>query len=65
MRKLTPQAGGSLQSEVDVLSKLVDDLHQFLLSDEGALAYRKEATNLVQLLEITTGSFNDAIAATG
>ncbi len=59
------EAIGSLQSEVGVLSKLVDDLHQLSLSDEGALAYRKQATDLVQLLEVTAGSFNERYRSHG
>jgi len=65
VRKLTPAAIGSLQSEVAVLSKLVDDLHQLSLSDEGALAYRKQATDLVQLLEVAAGSFNERYRSHG
>lgn len=57
VRKLTPEALVSLQNEVAVLSKLVDDLHQLSLSDKGALAYRKQAVDLVQLLEVVAGSF--------
>ena len=41
VRKLTPEAVSSLLMEVATLTKLVDDLHQLSLSDEGALAYRK------------------------
>lgn len=63
VRKLTPEAIASLQSEVVVLSKLVDDLHQLSLSDVGALAYRKQATDLVQLLEVTAGSFAERYRA--
>ncbi|SUB15958.1 Signal transduction histidine-protein kinase BaeS [Pantoea agglomerans] len=48
-----------------VLTKLVDDLHQLSLSDEGALAYRKQATDLVQLLEVTAGSFAERYRAHG
>ncbi len=65
VRKLTPEAIASLQSEVGVLSKLVDDLHQLSLSDEGALAYRKQATDLVQLLEVAAGSFNERYRSHG
>ncbi|MDT0176063.1 two-component system sensor histidine kinase BaeS [Pantoea sp. RRHST58] len=65
VRKLTPAAIGSLQSEVAVLSKLVDDLHQLSLSDEGALAYRKQATDLVQLMEVVAGSFNERYRSHG
>ncbi|QKJ87804.1 two-component system sensor histidine kinase BaeS [Paramixta manurensis] len=57
VRKLTPAAIGSLQAEVVTLTKLVDDLHQLSLSDEGALAYRKGNTDLVALLEVAAASF--------
>ncbi|GME30064.1 MULTISPECIES: two-component system sensor histidine kinase BaeS [Pantoea] len=65
VRKLTPIAIASLQSEVVVLTKLVEDLHQLSLSDVGALAYRKQATDLVQLLEVTAGSFAERYRAHG
>ncbi|WP_442797502.1 two-component system sensor histidine kinase BaeS [Pantoea vagans] len=65
VRKLTPDAIASLQSEVVVLTKLVEDLHQLSLSDVGALAYRKQATDLVQLLEVTAGSFAERFRAHG
>jgi two-component system sensor histidine kinase BaeS len=59
VRKLTPEAIISLQSEVVVLTKLVDDLHQLSLSDAGALAYRKQPVDLVNLLEVVAGSFGE------
>jgi len=57
VRHVTPEAISSLQSEVVVLTKLVDDLHQLSLSDAGALAYRKQPLDLVNLLEVVAGSF--------
>ncbi|MCE0489440.1 two-component system sensor histidine kinase BaeS [Pantoea sp. Mb-10] len=57
VRPLTQAAVASLQSEVVVLTKLVEDLHQLSLSDAGALAYRKQPVELVQLLEVVAGSF--------
>lgn len=63
VRKLTPEAVASLQSEVVVLTKLVEDLHQLSLSDEGALAYRKQRTDLAQLLEVVAGSFAERYRA--
>ncbi len=59
VRKMTPEAITSLQSEVVVLTKLVDDLHQLSLSDAGALAYRKQPVDLVNLLEVVAGSFGE------
>lgn len=57
VRKLTPESIVSLQGEVTTLTKLVDDVHQLSLSDEGALAYRKTETDLVPLLELVSGNF--------
>ena len=59
VRKMTPEAITSLQSEVVVLTKLVDDLHQLALSDAGALAYRKQPVDVVNLLEVVAGSFSE------
>jgi two-component system sensor histidine kinase BaeS len=59
VRKLTPEAISSLQSEVVVLTKLVDDLHQLSLSDAGALAYRMQPVDVVNLLEVVAGSFSE------
>lgn len=57
VRKLTPESIVSLQGEVSTLTKLVDDVHQLSLSDEGALAYRKSHTDLVPLLEMVASNF--------
>lgn len=58
VRKLTPESITSLQGEVSTLTKLVDDVHQLSLSDEGALAYRKSNTDLVPLLELVASNFS-------
>ncbi|KOC88295.1 two-component system sensor histidine kinase BaeS [Winslowiella iniecta] len=63
VRKLTPEALVSLQAEVVTLTKLVDDLHQLSLSDEGALAYRKSPTDVVSLLEVVGGIFRARFAS--
>ncbi|HBZ15835.1 two-component system sensor histidine kinase BaeS [Pantoea sp. NPDC088449] len=65
VRKLTPDAISSLQSEVSLLTKLVDDLHQLSLSDAGALAYRKQPVDLVNLLEVVAGSFGERYRSRG
>ncbi|MFG1172076.1 two-component system sensor histidine kinase BaeS [Erwiniaceae bacterium CAU 1747] len=57
VRQLTPESIVSLQGEVATLTKLVDDVHQLSLSDEGALAYRKRDTDLVPLLEMVAANF--------
>lgn len=58
VRKLTPESIVSLQGEVSTLTKLVDDVHQLSLSDEGALAYRKSNIDLVPLLELVSANFS-------
>ncbi|WP_147198836.1 two-component system sensor histidine kinase BaeS [Pantoea sp. MBD-2R] len=58
IRKLTPESIVSLQGEVTTLTKLVDDVHQLSLSDEGALAYRRSQTDLVPLLEVVAANFS-------
>lgn len=57
VRQFTPESVTSLQAEVGTLTKLVDDLHQLSLSDEGALAYQKTTVDLVPLLEVAGGAF--------
>jgi two-component system sensor histidine kinase BaeS len=65
VRKLTPESIVSLQGEVSTLTKLVDDVHQLSLSDEGALAYRKSKTDLVPLLELVASNFNGRYQSRG
>lgn len=65
VRKLTPESIVSLQGEVSTLTKLVDDVHQLSLSDEGALAYRKSNTDLVPLLELVASNFNSRYQSRG
>lgn len=59
VRNFTPETLASLQMEVGTLSKLVDDLHQLSLSDEGALAYQKKPLDIVALLEVAAGAFKE------
>ncbi|CSG31942.1 envelope stress sensor histidine kinase BaeS [Shigella sonnei] len=59
VRKFTPETVASLQAEVGTLTKLVDDLHQLSMSDEGALAYQKAPVDLIPLLEVAGGAFRD------
>lgn len=65
VRKFTPESVVSLQAEVATLTKLVDDLHQLSMSDEGALAYQKASVDLVSLLEIAAGAFRERLASRG
>lgn len=59
VRSFTPETLASLQMEVGTLSKLVDDLHQLSLSDEGALAYQKKPLDIVALIEVAAGAFKE------
>ncbi len=65
VRQFTPDSVTSLQAEVATLTKLVNDLHQLSLSDEGALAYQKRHIDLVSLLEMTAGVFRERFNARG
>ncbi|MDA5533452.1 two-component system sensor histidine kinase BaeS [Yersinia mollaretii] len=58
VRQPTPESLISLQAEVGILTKLVNDLHQLSLSDHGALAYRKTQLDAVRLLQIAIASFH-------
>lgn len=51
VRPLGPDSMRSLHAEVMHLSRLVEDLYQISMSDIGALKYRKELVDLVELLE--------------
>lgn len=65
VRQFTPESVASLQAEVGTLTKLVDDLHQLSMSDEGALAYQKAPMDLITLLEIAAGVFRERFASRG
>ncbi|PZT64185.1 sensor histidine kinase efflux regulator BaeS, partial [Escherichia coli] len=65
VRKFTPETVASLQAEVGTLTKLVDDLHQLSMSDEGALAYQKAPVDLIPLLEVAGGAFRERFASRG
>jgi len=65
VRKFTPESVTSLQAEVATLTKLVNDLHQLSMSDEGALAYQKSSVDLISLLEIAADAFRERLASRG
>ncbi len=50
IRTVTPETVRSLHAEVMRLHRLVEDLYQLALSDLGALAYRKEDLDLVEMI---------------
>ena len=65
VRQVTPDSLTSLQMEVTILSKLVNDLHQLSLSDEGALEYQKASLDIISLLERAAGFFRLRFAERG
>ncbi|KFB98416.1 sensory histidine kinase [Trabulsiella guamensis ATCC 49490] len=65
VRQFTPDSVASLQAEVATLTKLVEDLHQLSMSDEGALAYQKATVDVVMLLEMAAGAFRERFASRG
>ncbi|AIR67172.1 two-component system sensor histidine kinase BaeS [Cedecea neteri] len=65
VRQFTPESVTSLQMEVATLTKLVDDLHQLSMSDEGALAYQKKSLDIIALLEVVAGAFRSRFDSRG
>ncbi|WP_213712607.1 two-component system sensor histidine kinase BaeS [Cedecea lapagei] len=65
VRQFTPESVTSLQMEVATLTKLVDDLHQLSMSDEGALAYQKKSLDIIALLEVVAGAFRSRFESRG
>src|SRR5258708_26786045 len=63
LRPVTPATLESLQVEVTLLGKLVNDLHDLSLADVGGLAYRFEALDLSRHLEDCLRAFQDRFAA--
>ncbi len=65
IRPLTPEALGSLQSEVIALGQLVNDLYELSLSDVGALSYQKRRMDLGTLLSNVLPLYREQLAARG
>jgi two-component system sensor histidine kinase BaeS len=63
MRPLTPQTVQSLQAEVAILGKLVNDLHDLSLADVGGLAYRCGEMDLSKLAGDCLGAFRERFAS--
>jgi two-component system sensor histidine kinase BaeS len=62
VRQFTPNRW-PLQAEVGTLTKLVDDLHQLSMSDEGALAYQKAPVDVINVLEVPAAPSANALPA--
>lgn len=62
VRHLDASSIRSLQGEVAMLTKLVDDLYELSLADVGALAYRKLPCDLGELLALCIDGFQERYA---
>ena len=62
VRPLTRESVAALQGEVAALGKLVEDLYQLALADVGALSYRKERTDVAEVLEQAVEPFAGRLA---
>ncbi len=65
VRPLGPASVPALRAEVVTLHKLVDDLYELSLADVGALAYRKSALDLRELIGETAGAFGERLRGQG
>lgn len=62
LREPTAQALASLQHEVLLLSKLIDDLYELSLADAGALNYRMELVDPAMLAEDVVSLYRERFA---
>lgn len=65
VRPLSVAGMHSLQTEVNTLGKLIDDLYELSLSDAGALSYRFQRINLPALLEEVQHMYAERFADAG
>ena len=63
IRAPTPASLKSLRAEVATLTKLIDDLYDLSLADVGALTYRLERLDIVDLLDDAVQAFTERYAA--
>ncbi|PPD33275.1 MAG: two-component sensor histidine kinase [Methylomonas sp.] len=63
IRPMVPAAVDSLLTDVMRLNRLVDDLYQLALSDQGALTYRKTLIDPVAVLKADLAAFQAEFAA--
>ncbi|MBV6272082.1 HAMP domain-containing protein [Alcaligenaceae bacterium CGII-47] len=62
LREPTAQTLASLQHEVLLLSKLIDDLYELSLADAGALNYRMEPIDLAALVQDVVAVYRERFA---
>jgi two-component system sensor histidine kinase BaeS len=65
IRPMTLTTIQSLQAEVATLGKLVNDLYELSLSDVGALTYRKQRVDVLDILRLTAAAFQERFAEKG
>ena len=65
IRRITPATLASLQSEVETLNKLVNDLYDLSVSDVGALSYRMTEVDIGGLLHVALPAFSKRFAEAG
>jgi len=63
VRKLDADSLQSLLGEVGMLGKLVNDLYELSLADVGALSYRKESVDVVDILNQAVAMFRERFAS--
>lgn len=59
VRRFDKEAITSLQTEVGLLNKLINDLYQLSLADVGTMVYRKVEVDLRKLLESVADTFRE------
>ena len=62
IRAPTPASLKSLRAEVATLAKLIDDLYDLSLADVGALTYRLERLDIIELLDDAMQAFKERYA---
>jgi two-component system sensor histidine kinase BaeS len=65
IRRMGPDQLGSVQEEVEHLARLVEDLHALTLTDSGALAYKMQALDLKDLVQLSAESLAGRMSAKG
>jgi two-component system sensor histidine kinase BaeS len=65
VRPLNREQLESVRDEVKHLSVLIEDLHSLALTDSGALAYKMQAMDLNELVEMITESFKARAGSKG
>jgi len=61
LREPTDQNLDSLYSEIIRVNQLIDDLYQLSMSDIGALEYKKEEIEIIDVLDEVVTSFDDQL----